>query len=275
MLHTENLAVGYGERAVLREVSLHVRPGEILCLIGPNGAGKSTLLKTLMRELPPLSGSVRLAGRMLQEIPQREFAKSCAAVFTGIPRTELMTCGELVAMGRYPYTGRLGILSDEDRRIVRESMERTETEELAGRDFACISDGQKQRVLLCRAICQEPKLLLMDEPTGFLDLRNKLKFMQLLRKLAAEKKIAVVMSLHELDLVRSFADSVVCVHDGRADLSDSPEELLSGESIRRLFGIEEELYRLWKRGAAPEAQAEGENPSLSSGTPRDKIQSAV
>ena len=255
MLCTDNLAVGYEGRAVLQNVNLRVRPGEILCLIGPNGAGKSTLLKTLTRELSPLAGSIRLDGRALQDIPQTEFARTCAAVFTEMPRTELMTCGELAAMGRYPYTGRLGILSEEDKRVVRESMDRTETTDLAERDFTQISDGQRQRILLCRAICQEPKLLLMDEPTGFLDLRNKLKFMQLLRKLAEERKIAVVMSLHELDLVRSFADSVVCIHNGRAEYSRSPEELLSGENVRELFDIEEELYRLWKRDVLPEQHA--------------------
>ena len=249
MLCTDNLAVGYGSEAVLRDVNIRVQPGEILCLIGPNGSGKSTLLKTLIRELPPLAGSIRLQERDLQAIPQTEFAKCCAAVFTEMPRTELMNCRELIAMGRYPYTGRLGILSGEDWRVVHEAMAMTETTDLSEKDFTKISDGQRQRVLLCRAICQEPKLLIMDEPTSYLDLRNKLIFMQLLRKLAADRQIAVVMSLHELDLVRSFADCVVCVHDGRAYQLSTPEMLFSGDTVRELFGIEEKLYQQWKQAA--------------------------
>jgi iron complex transport system ATP-binding protein len=244
MLHTENLAVGYGERAVLRGVSLHVRPGEILCLIGPNGAGKSTLLKTLMRELPPLSGSVRLAGRMLQEIPQREFAKSCAAVFTGIPRTELMTCGELVAMGRYPYTGRLGILSEDDKRAVDAAMELVHVTEIADRDYNEISDGQRQRVLLARAICQEPQIMILDEPTSYLDIRHKLEFLDLLRSLTREKEIGVIMSMHELELAHLIADKVICISgDGKVEKVGSPEEVFTDELISRLYSLEDGRLR--------------------------------
>ena len=124
ILHTENLSVGYGADPVLRELSLQAEPGKILTLIGPNGAGKTTLLKTLMHELPPLAGAVWLDGRELGRMREREIARLSAAVLTERPEPELMRCFEVVAIGRYPYTGRLGILSEEDRRVVRECMEK-------------------------------------------------------------------------------------------------------------------------------------------------------
>ena len=176
VLKTEDLSIGYGSKCVAEGISLQLEEGRILCLIGPNGSGKSTLLKTLMRQIPPLKGSIFLGDRKLERIPEKELARFSAAVLTGRPTPELMTCGELVAMGRYPYTGRLGILSEEDRAVVRSSMEMTETAFLRDEDFTRISDGQRQRVLLARAICQQPKLLLLDEPTSFLDIRHKLEF---------------------------------------------------------------------------------------------------
>ena len=242
ILSTENLAVGYGNRTVVEGIDLSAVRGEILCLIGPNGAGKSTILKTLIRQLRPLSGAIRLKGKDLAGIPEKELARSCAAVLTGSPAPELMRCGELVALGRYPYTGRLGILTESDRRIVRESMEMTETAELKDLDFSRISDGQRQRVLLARAICQEPELLIMDEPTSFLDIRHKLEFMHLLRNLISQKQISVVLSLHELDLAQKFADRILCIRDGKTDRTGPPEEIFQGEYIQELFRLTHGSY---------------------------------
>ncbi len=242
ILTAEKLAVGYGKHLVVDGIELCAKRGEILCLIGPNGAGKSTVLKTMIRQLPPMEGRISLEGKNLQEIPEKELAGKSAAVLTGSLSPELMRCGELVALGRYPYTGRLGILREEDRRAVRESMEMTGTLELQDEDFARISDGQRQRVLLARAICQEPELLIMDEPTSFLDVRHKLEFMHLLRDLVLRKQIAVVMSLHELDLAQKFADRILCVREGRIDRSGTPEEIFRGEYIRQLFEMDAGSY---------------------------------
>ncbi len=237
ILNTEKLTVGYGANPVVREICLTAQAGRILCLIGPNGAGKSTLLKTLIRQLPPLSGAVLLEGRSLESLRERELARKSAAVLTGKPSPELMLCGEVVAAGRYPYTGRLGLLRGEDRQIVRESMEMTETADLSDTDFTCISDGQRQRVLLARAICQQPRLLVLDEPTSFLDVRHKLEFLELLRKLARERGIAVVLSMHELDLAQKYSDFLLCIRDGHVDRSGTPEEVFRDGYIRELYGI--------------------------------------
>ncbi|MBO5556192.1 MAG: ABC transporter ATP-binding protein, partial [Oscillospiraceae bacterium] len=174
VLRTERLAVGYQGRAVVQDISMTAESGKILSLIGPNGAGKSTILKTLLRLLPPVSGGIWLCGRDLGGMSDREAARTVAAVLTERPEPEQMCCEDVVSAGRYPYTGRLGILSPADKEKVRHVMAQTETWDLRDRDFRQLSDGQRQRVLLARAIYQEPRLLILDEPTSFLDIRHKL-----------------------------------------------------------------------------------------------------
>ena len=242
ILYTDKLSVGYGDRTVVSDIALGAEAGQILCLIGPNGAGKSTLLKTLLRLLPPTTGAVYLEGQELRAYSERELARRSAAMLTGRPEPELMKSAEVVAAGRYPYTGRLGILSEEDRRVVRESMEKVGVSELADTDFTHLSDGQRQRVLLARALCQEPRLLILDEPTSFLDIRHKLDFLQLLRELVRERQLAVVMSMHELELAQRFADRLLCIRDGRVDRAGSPEEIFSGGYIERLYGLARGSY---------------------------------
>ncbi len=236
-LSTKALSVGYAGRTVVEDISLQVRSGEILSVIGPNGSGKTTLLKTLIRQLPPISGSIELAGRPLTELSDREVSRSLATVLTGRPEPELMRCGELIALGRYPYTGTLGILSDQDRRAVASAMELVGVSSLADRDFGQISDGQRQRVLLCRAICQEPEVLILDEPTTYLDLKHKLGFMRLLLQLAREQNLAVMLSLHDLALAQAFSDRVICLQNGRVDRCGSAAEVFSGSYIEQLFDL--------------------------------------
>ena len=241
-LSAEGLRVGYGRTAVVDGIRIRAEAGEILCLIGPNGAGKSTILKTLIRELRPMGGTVLLENTPLPDMKERELARKSAAVLTGRVATELMTCEEIVAMGRYPYTGMLGILSETDREKVDETIRIVGIEEIRKKDFDCISDGQRQRVMLARALCQEPKLLIMDEPTSFLDIRNKLEFLNILRRLVRERDLAVVMSLHELDLAQKFCDRIVCVGDGIIRAVGTPEEIFAGDVIRELYALEHGSY---------------------------------
>ena len=134
-----------------------------------------------------------------------------AVVLTERMKPELMTCHDIVATGRYPYTGRLGMLTREDEEKVEKAMRAVHAEELGGRDFNAISDGQRQRVLLARAICQEPEVIILDEPTSFLDIRHKLELLAILRRMAKEKGITVIMSLHEIDLAQKISDKIICV----------------------------------------------------------------
>lgn len=148
-----------------------------------------------------------------------------------------MTCWDVAAAGRYPYTGRLGLLGAEDREKVREALALVHAEDFADRDFACVSDGQRQRILLARAICQQPRVLVLDEPTSFLDIRYKLELLTILKKLVREQNVAVVLSLHELDLAQKISDRVVCVKNGEITCIGTPEEVFANGSVRELYGL--------------------------------------
>ena len=233
---TQNLAVGYGA-PLLRDIALHAERGKILALIGPNGAGKSTLLKTLAGQLAAQGGAVLLDGQTLTAYTPNARARKLALMLPHTARTELATCFDVAAAGRYPYTGRLGILSDADRRAVHEALTLVQAEALADRDFTKISDGQRQRVLLARAVCQQPEILLLDEPTSFLDVKGKAELMGILQTLAREKNVAIIVTLHELELAQKLADAVVCVAPQGVSGVLTPQEAFDRENICQLFDL--------------------------------------
>ena len=182
----KNLSVGYHGKALIHDICTDIQKGEIVTLIGPNGSGKSTILKSITRQLRMIGGAVYLDARNLREMSYKEMSTQMAVVLTERMKPELMTCRDVVAMGRYPYTGRLGILSKADEEKVDEAMEAVHARELGECSFQNISDGQRQRILLARAICQEPEVMILDEPTSFLDIRHKLELLAILRKMAKE-----------------------------------------------------------------------------------------
>ena len=239
---TKELAIGYGGAPLASGITLGAVPGQILALIGPNGAGKSTLLKTLAGQLAPLGGAVLLDGRSLTDYTGPARARKLALMLPHTRRTELTSCFEFAAAGRIPYTGRLGILSDADRQAVRDALELVGAAPLAGRDFNCISDGQRQRVLLARAICQQPGVLLLDEPTSFLDVKGKIELLTILQKLAHEQGLAVIVSLHELDMAQKIADAVVCVFPHSVSGALTPKEAFAPKNIRALYSLTKEQY---------------------------------
>lgn len=241
-LCTENLAVGYGGKALIENIRLHVRRGEIVTLIGPNGSGKSTILKSVIRQLGLIRGAVFLDGQDMARMTEADIAKRMSVLMTERIHPELMTCADVVGTGRYPYTGRLGILSPEDQRIVRESLALVHAQELADRDFSQISDGQRQRILLARALCQEPEIMVLDEPTSFLDIRHKLELLSILKDMVRKRRLAVLMSLHELDLAQKISDYVVCVHDGAIERCGAPEEIFTSDYVMSLYGVTSGSY---------------------------------
>lgn len=234
----EELKVGYEGRALLEGVRIRLRKGEILTLVGPNGAGKSTILKSITRQLRILGGRVIIGEKELSRFTYQELSRKMAVVLTERVRPELMTCHDIVATGRYPYTGRLGVLGREDEEKVDEAMELVNARGLGSRLFTAISDGQKQRILLARAICQEPEILVLDEPTSFLDIKYKLELLDILRKMAKERKITVIMSLHEIDLAGKVSDKVMPVKAGCVYDYGIPEDIFREEFIRQLYDLE-------------------------------------
>ena len=242
-LKTEDLAAGYDGTAWIREISIHASRGEIVTLIGPNGAGKSTILKSIAGQLKPVGGVVSLDGREMGQWPETEIAHRMAVMMTERTQPELMTCFDVAAMGRYPHTGRFGILSETDREIVRDALAMVHAQDLADRDFSRISDGQRQRILLARAICQQPQIILLDEPTSFLDIRHKMELLTILKKLVREKRVAVLMSMHELDLAQKVSDYIVCVGENKIWKCGTPEKIFTAENMEEMFGIPAESYQ--------------------------------
>ena len=231
----EKLSVGYDGKPIVSDINVELRKGQILSIIGPNGSGKSTFLKSITKQLRLISG------RVTELTPE-----AAAVVLTERPRPELMTCFDVVAVGRYPYTGRLGILSETDRAKIDDALRTVNALELKDRDFNRISDGQRQRIMLARAICQEPEIIVLDEPTSFLDIRYAIEILDILRKMADERGLTVIMSLHELSYAKRVSDLVMCVKDGRIMALDRPENVFDESIISRLYdlppGIFAELF---------------------------------
>lgn len=236
-MQTDALVVGYNGVPLIKDIALELKKGEILTLIGPNGAGKTTILKSLIRQLDPVGGVVYLDKNNIHKMKRDLLSKKMAVVLTERVRPEMMTCRDIVATGRYPYTGRFGLLSEKDHKIVDEAMELVHISELANRDFLQTSDGQKQRVMLARAICQEPELIVLDEPTSFLDIRYKLEFLSIIQDMSHAKGLSVIMSLHELDLAGRISDKIACVKGDRIDRFGKPEEIFTDGYIPKLYNM--------------------------------------
>ena len=235
-IRTSGLSVGYHKTPLISDICLSVKQGEIVALIGPNGAGKSTILKTLSGMLEPIDGEIYIDDREIRSIPRNQRAKWISVMMTGRHETEYTTCYEVVSVGRYQFTGIMGTLNAKDHRAICEALELVGAYELRDRDFNKISDGQKQRVLLARALVQEPTILILDEPTSFLDIGYKIEFVETLKKLVKEKQIGVLLSMHELELVRNIADRVICINDhGQVDCIGPVCEVFQTDYIEKLF----------------------------------------
>ena len=239
---TEQMSVGYQGKTLIRDIEIGLNKGEILTLIGPNGTGKSTILKSIAKQLKLIGGTVYLDKEEMSRMSGTELSQRMAVVFTEKLRTELMTCEDVVATGRYPYTGHFGILSKEDYSIIEEAMELVHVTEIRNQDFGKISDGQRQRVMLARAICQEPEIIILDEPTSFLDVKYKLEFLSVLQELRTRKGLTVIMSIHELELAERVSDRILCVNGEYVERFGKPEEIFKTGYISALFGIETGSY---------------------------------
>ena len=241
---TNDLAVGYDGNILIHDINVNLEKGKILTLIGPNGAGKSTILKSITRQLETIRGTVYIDAQELTSWAPKEMAKRVAVVLTDRIRPELMTCAEVVAMGRYPYTNLFGKLTPKDTAAVQEALERVHALDLAEQDFATLSDGQCQRIMLARAICQEPEIIILDEPTAYLDIRHKIELLDILREMAQKKHITVIMSLHEIDLAMKISDYLLCVKGDTIEAFGPPDAILENHTIEHLYELHNGSYNL-------------------------------
>ena len=227
LLSARDLSVGYHGRPLLREICLQVHPGEILTLIGPNGAGKSTILNSLIGQLRLLGGQVSLLGRDIVRLSEREIARSLSVMMTGRAQPDRMTCWEVAAAGRYPYTGRLGILGPGDRAAVRAALERVRALELRDAPFDQISDGQRQRVLLARALCAARKVILLDEPAAGLDPEGRDMILGQIREYHKQTGSTIVLVSHSMEDIAKYADRVLVMNAGRIAMYDATDKVFA------------------------------------------------
>ena len=232
VISLSQLSVGYTlSHPVISDINLELRSGQLACLIGENGIGKSTLLKTLTGFLPKLKGSLLLGNRDIESFSQRELARQVSIVLTQKPDVQNLTIEEIIGLGRSPYTGFFGRLRAEDRKVVDDAIATMGIEKLRGRMIQTLSDGERQKVMIAKALAQETPIILLDEPTAFLDFPSKAETFQSLQRMAHERDKLILLSTHDLELAVRFADSLLEVKKGTLQAVSASEVKASIRAI--------------------------------------------
>ena len=248
VLSADKVSIGYDKTVIARDLSLTIDRAQIISIIGPNGAGKSTVLKALSRILKPTVGSVLLDGKEISKMPGKAVAKIIAMLpqATFVPDDFLVA--DLVACGRAPYQGRFSGLSAEDKAIIVDSMKKTETISFHNRRVSSLSGGERQRVWLAMALAQQPKILLLDEPTTFLDIHHQLEIMELVRSLHEQMQISVVMVLHDLNHALRYSQRIVAIKDGSIYADGAPLEVLTEENFEYIYEVKAKRIEMQQDG---------------------------
>ena len=236
-LEADGLSLGYGDRRIVTDLSLSVPTGQVSVVIGANGCGKSTLLRGLARLLAPVSGNVLLDGKSIATIPSKEVAKVMGLLPQAPIAPEGITVADLVSRGRYPHQGWFRRWSADDDRAVAEALRATGTAELADRPIDEMSGGQRQRVWIAMALAQETDLLLLDEPTTYLDLTHQIEVLDLLTDLNRRRGTTIVIVMHDLNLACRYADHLIAMRDGNITRQGPPSEVITTETMREVFGL--------------------------------------
>jgi len=240
-LRAENVTLNYGGRDIVANLSVEIPDGKVTVIVGANACGKSTLLRGLSRLLRPASGRVMLDGRDIHSVPSKEIARVVGILPQSPIAPEGITVRDLVARGRYPHQGWFQQWSAADEAAVEHALEATDTAQLASRRIEELSGGQRQRVWIAMALSQDPDILLLDEPTTFLDVRHQLDALDVLARLNRERRTTVVMVLHELNLAARYADHMVLMAGGRIIAEGEPSEVVTAERMREAFGLESRI----------------------------------
>jgi cobalamin transport system ATP-binding protein len=237
MLRITNLNFAYHESNVLNDISFSVSPSEFVGIIGPNGTGKSTLLKVILGFLQTSKDCVQLHSKPLAEYPQKELGKLIAYVPQETEFSFSFTVKEIVRMGRYPYSKGITIISDEDEKIVNESMQQLEITKFANRNFNELSGGEKQRVVIASALAQQPQILLLDEPTSALDLHHQIDIYRILKTLQKETNLTAIVVTHDINLAAQNCERILLMNNGEIVKDGKPDEVLQFKLLQEIFGV--------------------------------------
>lgn len=238
-IEATKLNIGYPGKVLAENVTFSLAPGEIMSVLGPNGIGKSTLLKTMLSMITPVgeNGEIRIEGTDLNDLTQAQRARKISALLTERFSAGNLDAREVVEAGRYPYTGHFGALTEDDKRITKKVSQELEISDLLDKKYSTLSDGQKQRVLLARALCQEPRILILDEPFSYLDINYRLKISKYLVKKAHEKNISIILTIQEPSQAYAISDQVLLLFDDGHFEFGTKEEILTEEKLRCLYHV--------------------------------------
>jgi len=242
VIRTHGLDVGYDGKTVIGGVEINALQGQTICLIGPNGAGKSTILRTLAGMLAPVGGVVYIGRDDIRSLKPNDLAKQMAVVLTERLNVNMTSAYEVVSMGRIPYTGFFGRLNADDHLVVRECMKIVGATDLAEREFLSLSDGEKQKILIARALAQEPRLIILDEPTTHLDIKHKIEVVRILNRLSAANGVTVVLALHDVDIAVKNCQFVMLIKNGGIVAHGRPEDVIEKDTICELYDIEGAVF---------------------------------
>ena len=246
-MEVKNLSFAYGKNRVLKDISFRIKEGDITTIMGANGCGKTTLFSLMTRNLYPRRGDIFLKGKNIQNLGLKEFARRVSIVHQYNTSSDDITVERLVSFGRTPHMKMMRGRSEEDERLIRWAMEVTNVEKYRDREISRLSGGQRQRVWIAMALAQNTKILFLDEPTTYLDIRYQIEILELVKKLNREFGITIIMVLHDINQAIYFSDCVIGLKDGLVEMEGNPQEVITRESIRSLYGIELDVTKVGEK----------------------------
>ena len=237
-MEVKNLSFSYGKNKILKDVSFQIQDGQITTIMGANGSGKSTLFSLMTKNLYPRKGKIFLRGKNIQNLVLKDFDRKVSIVHQYNTSSDDITVERMVSFGRTPHMKMMQGRSDEDERLIQWAMEVTDIEKYRNREASRLSGGQRQRVWIAMALAQNTKILFLDEPTTYLDIRYQIEILELVKKLNQEFGITIIMVLHDINQAIYFSDKVIGLKDGLVAVQGNPQDVISRESIKQLYGIE-------------------------------------